>query len=102
MVATSVSHFLDQFFPNPYTFDIDRYGEPRNEHHQPGAYAPFGLGAHVCLAKGMTEIQIMTIMATLLRRVKLHIDPPSYKLKTVYNPNPCPNNFWVQVVERHH
>jgi cytochrome P450 len=101
MVATTVSHFLPQFFPNPYTFDIDRYHEPRNEHQQPDSYAPFGLGGHICLAKGMTEIQIMTIMATLLRRVRLAIDPPNYKLKTVYNPNPCPKNFWVRVVECH-
>ncbi|MEQ8755686.1 MAG: cytochrome P450 [Coleofasciculus sp. G1-WW12-02] len=100
MVATSVCHFLPQFFPNPYTFDIDRYHEPRNEHQQPGVYAPFGLGAHVCLAKRMTEIQIMTLMATLLSRVKLEIDPPTYKLKTIYNPNLCPKNFWVRLVER--
>ncbi|MEQ8755685.1 MAG: cytochrome P450 [Coleofasciculus sp. G1-WW12-02] len=99
IVATTVSHFLPQFFPNPYTFDIDRYHEPRNEHQQPGAYAPFGLGDHICLGKGMAEIQIMTIMATLLSRVRLAIDPPTYKLKTIYNPNPCPKNFWVRLIE---
>ena len=99
LVATTVSHFLPQFFPNPYTFDIDRYHEPRNEHQQPDSYAPFGLGAHICLGKGMAEIQIMTLIATLLRRVRLAIDPPNYKLKTVYNPNPCPKNFWVRLIE---
>jgi cytochrome P450 len=102
IVATSVPHFLPKFFPNPYTFDIDRYCEPRNEHHQPGAYAPFGLGAHICLAKGITEIQIMTIMATLLARVRLQIDPPAYKLKIAYEPNPCPKNFYVRLVEHRH
>jgi cytochrome P450 len=99
IIATSVSHFLPKFFPNPYTFDIDRYREPRNEHHQPGAYAPFGLGAHICLAKGMAEIQIMTIVATLLARVRLQIDPPTYKLKITYNPNPYPKSFYVSLVE---
>ncbi|NEO42103.1 MAG: cytochrome P450 [Moorea sp. SIOASIH] len=102
LVATTVSHFLPQFFPDPYTFDIDRYREPRNEHDQAGAYAPFGLGAHICLGKGMAEIQIMTIIATLLTRVRLAIDPPTYKLKTIYNPNPCPKNFWVRLIERRH
>ena len=99
IIATSVSHFLAKLFPNPYTFDIDRYREPRNEHYQPGAYAPFGLGAHICLGKGMAEIQIMTIIATLLARVRLQIDPPNYKLKITYNPNPYPKNFYVRLVE---
>ena len=99
IIATSVSHFLAKLFPNPYTFDIDRYREPRNEHYQPGAYAPFGLGAHICLGKGMAEIQIMTIIATLLARVRLQIDPPNYKLKITYNPNPYPKNIYVRLVE---
>ena len=73
-----------------------------NEHHQPGTYAPFGLGDHICLAKGITEIQIMTIMATLLARVRLQIDPPAYKLKIAYDPNPCPKNFYVRIVEHRH
>src|SRR5918997_6004793 len=31
-VATSVPHFLDEFFPDPQRFDIDRYDRPRAEH----------------------------------------------------------------------
>src|SRR5262249_45296856 len=44
IIATTVSHFLPELFPAPYTFDIERYGEERREHKQRGAYAPFGVG----------------------------------------------------------
>ncbi len=55
LVGTAVTHFLPQFFPDPLTFDIDRYIEPRHEHHQANAFAPFTIGEHTCLGAGMAE-----------------------------------------------
>lgn len=102
IVVTGASHFLPGLFPEPYTFEIERYQQPRNEHHQPGAFAPFGLGAHTCLGKGIAEAQVMVIMATLLHEVHLQLDPPSYKLKIVHDPNTSPRNFCVRVIEHRH
>ncbi len=79
-VATTVPHFLPELFPHPETFDIDRYREPRNEHRQRGAYAPFGLGEHTCLGAGIAEIQLMVITATLLHTYRFELDPPGYQL----------------------
>ena len=80
-VPMTVPHFLPELFPQPETFDIDRYHEPRNEHRQRGAYAPFGLGEHTCLGAGIAEIQLMVIAATLLSTYQFELDPPNYQLK---------------------
>jgi cytochrome P450 len=99
LVAVSVCHFLPQYFPEPYTFDIDRYRAPRNEHHQPGALVPFGLGAHACLGRGLVELFVMTTLAAILRQVDLALDPGDYTIRRVVNPFPEPEAaFAVHVV----
>src|SRR5712691_6927608 len=101
-VAMTVPHFLEELYPNPMQFDLDRFRPPRNEHRKPGAYAPFGLGDHTCLGAGIAEVQLMTTMATLLSRYTLQFDPPDYRLVIEHHPTPVPgNHFQVQVVERH-
>jgi CRP-like cAMP-binding protein/cytochrome P450 len=90
LVATTVCHFLPEFFPEPDRFDPGRYTEPRNEHLRTGAYAPFGLGAHPCLGAGLVEVLIMATVATLLHTVELELDPPDYILRRVVNPFPEP------------
>lgn len=78
-VAMTVPHFLPELYPHPETFDIDRYREPRNEHRQRGAYAPFGLGEHTCLGAGIAEIQLVVIPATLLHTYQFELDPSDYQ-----------------------
>jgi len=90
MVAIGVSHFLPQLFPQPERFDVERYSAPRNEHCQTGALTPFGLGAHACISAGAVEAVVMVTIATLLRHVRLVLDPPGYTLRTALNPVPGP------------
>ena len=81
LMALAVPHYLPRYFPDPERFDIDRYAPPRNEHHQVGVYAPFGLGAHTCLGAGFAEVGIAVTMATLVHEAELTLDPPGYDLK---------------------
>lgn len=100
-MAITVSHYLPEFYPEPYTFDIDRFGHERAEHKQKGAFAPFSLGAHTCLGAGMAEVQIMLTLATLLHRLELQLSPPDYTLKQKAAPTPGPElKFAVQVTGR--
>ncbi len=100
-VAMTVPHFLEELYPNPWQFDIDRFRAPRNEHRKPGVYAPFGLGDHTCLGAGIAEVQLMLTMATLLHSYTLQLDPPSYQLVIERHPTSVPgNNFRIKVVER--
>ncbi|MEQ1439410.1 cytochrome P450 [Fontimonas sp. SYSU GA230001] len=102
-IATSVPHFMDEYFPDARRFDIDRYAKPRAEHMQPGAYSPFGRGPHTCLGKSLAEIQIALTMARLFYKLDLELDPPNYELKTKTAPTPGPAmDFKVRVKGRRH
>jgi cytochrome P450 len=93
LVGTAVTHFLPEFFPDPFNFDIDRYIEPRHEHHQANAFVPFTVGEHTCLGAGMAEIQVMATIAALVNAVDLQLDPPDYniQLKVAPSRGPKPN-----------
>jgi cytochrome P450 len=97
-IAMTVPHFLEELYPHPMQFDIDRFRAPRNEHRQHGAYAPFGLGDHTCLGAGIAEVQLMVTMATLLHFYTLKLDPPTYQLVIEHHPTAVPgNNFRVKI-----
>jgi len=98
LVATSVTHFMPEFFPDPYRFDIDRYIEPRHEHRQSYTFAPFTLGEHTCLGAGMAEFQVMATIAALVNQVDLELDPPDYNVQVTAAPSRGPRkNFAVRV-----
>ncbi|HEX6778159.1 MAG TPA: cytochrome P450 [Ktedonobacterales bacterium] len=101
LISTTASHFLPRFFPNPTTFDVERYSEPRNEHRQPGAFAPFAAGPHTCVASGLAEVVVMTTVAALLYTARFELDPPTYTIKTTINPLPGPEGkFRVRVLNQ--
>ena len=98
-VATGVTHFVPDIYREPHRFDPERFFAPRNEHHQPGVFAPYGLGGRTCLSAGMGESLIMLVIATLLHNVRFALPSPSYRLKTEIAPIPGPHRkFFVRVV----
>ncbi len=84
-IATTATHYMDDIFPDPSTFDIDRYLPPRNEHHSPG-YAPYGLGTHTCLGSKWVELQLAINMLMIAHYFTLEVSPSNYKLQ--FNPLP--------------
>lgn len=100
IIANGLTHFLPEFFPDPWKFDIDRYAPPRNEHRQGlGVFAPYTLGPHTCLGAGAAEVQLMVTVGALLRVVQLELESPDYEIKTRLTPIPSPDpKFKVRVV----
>ena len=90
IVGTAVAHQLPECFPEPQRFDIDRYTPERAEHRRPGAFAPFGLGAHRCLGANFAEAQIAMTLLTLVHDWELRLSPASYELKVKHAPYPAP------------
>ncbi len=84
-IAPTASHYMSDVFPDPYTFDIDRYLPSRNEHRSPG-YAPYGLGTHMCLGTRWMELQLAVNLLMLARFFKIEVSPANYKLR--FNPFP--------------
>ena len=90
-VAMPVSHHLPELYPDPERFDIDRFLPERREHGQPGAYLPFGFGAHSCLGQGAAQVQMALITATILNRAEIALADPRYRMKMDSIPTPSPS-----------
>ena len=102
LIVNGLTHYLPEFFPEPWKFDIQRYIAPRREHKQgQGIFAPYTLGPHTCLGAGVAEVQLMVTVGALLRAVRLELETPDYEIKTKLMPIPGPDpKFKVRVVER--
>lgn len=102
-VATAVPHFMEEYYPDPYKFDIDRYERPRAEHMKPGVYSPYGRGPHICLGKTLAEVQMALAMSRLFYKCNLELESPDYVLKRKAAPTPGPvMDFKVKVVSYRH
>jgi cytochrome P450 len=96
--AVTVPHFLEEYFPDPMRFDLDRYAKPRQEQAKPGAYNPFGRGPHTCLGKGLADVQMTLTAARLFHRLDLSLPSPDYVLRRKAAPTPGPSmRFEVRV-----
>ena len=84
-IAQTAPHYMDDVFPDPFSFDIDRYLPPRDEHRSPG-YAPYGLGTHTCLGSRWMELQLAVNVLMIAHYFTLEVSPPNYKLR--FNPLP--------------
>lgn len=101
IVAAAVTHFLPELYPDPETFDIERYSPGRQEHRQPGAFAAYGLGPHSCLGGSLADAQMMLTLATLLHHFDFAMEPAGYQLRVIANPLPCPSReFAVRMTPR--
>ena len=85
IIAQTASHYMEDVFPDPFTFDIDRYLPPRNEHLSPG-YAPYGLGTHMCLGSRWMELQLAINVLMVAHYFRLEVFPANYKHR--FNPIP--------------
>ena len=101
-IAQTAAHFMEEVFPDPYKFDIDRYKQPRSEHLSPG-YAPYGLGTHMCLGSRWMQLQLAVNVLMIAHYFTLEVSPANYKLKINPIPSLKPNkklNF--RVAEQRH
>lgn len=100
LIVMTACHYLPELYPDPHRFDPERHLAPRNESRKPGAYAPFGYGAHTCLAAKLVEGMIQIVLAGLLRNARLTFDRPGYTLRKRINPFPEPASDLVLRVAR--
>lgn len=86
-IAQTAAHYMDDVFPDPFKFDIDRYRPPRNEHLSPG-YAPYGVGTHICLGQRWMELQLAVNVLMIAHHFTLEVHPAKYREKIKYSPLP--------------
>ena len=105
MVAFPATHYMEEHFPEPLKFDIDRYKEPRDEHKHDNvnAYVPFGVGTHTCGGARWTELQMAANTLLMARHLELELVPKNYKLRLDPLPKTSPDKrFKFQVTGYRH
>ena len=89
LIAQTATHYMDDIFPDPFKFDIDRYAAPRKEHVGTG-YAPYGLGTHNCLGSRLTELFMAVNLLMMVHYFTLEMAPKNYELKISPFPSMSP------------
>jgi len=70
------THYLDDWWTEPFAFDPDRFAPERAEHKRhTHLWVPFGGGAHMCLGMLFAELQIKTIMHRLVLETSWEVAP---------------------------
>ncbi|MCA9985426.1 MAG: cytochrome P450 [Anaerolineales bacterium] len=99
MFAQTVTHFLPEYYPDPYRFDINRFMDG-NKNRITNVFTPFTVGAHTCLGAGLAEVQMLVTMAALLRRVEFEPLPANEPLRIWAAPLPNPGAGLTATVRR--
>jgi len=68
-------HRLPAFWPQPETFDPDRFTPERSADRPKFVYLPFGAGPRQCIGNQFALIEAQLIVATLAREYRLHLVP---------------------------
>lgn len=70
------THFMPEYWSNPYRFDPERFSPERAEQKKHFyQWVPFGGGHHKCLGLNFAEIQSKVFLYHLLRRYEVTVKP---------------------------
>ncbi len=103
-IAQTAAHYMDDCFPNPFSFDIDRYMPPRDEHRSSG-YAPYGLGTHRCLGSRWMDFQLAVNVLMIAHYFTLEVTPARYVDALPLSPIPSmkpTEKLKFRIAERRH
>jgi cytochrome P450 len=99
-IAQTATHYMSDLFPEPHRFDIDRYLPSRNE-HLGTAYAPYGLGTHLCLGFRWVELQLAINLLMIAHYFTLEVFPANRKLTLSPFPSMSPSkSLRLRIVEK--
>ncbi len=81
LVAHTTPHMMEEFYPEPERFDPMRFHPDRAEHRGTGRYAPYGIGAHICLGAGTADVLLRANAAAILLDADVVSADPRYVLR---------------------
>jgi cytochrome P450 len=69
------AHHAPRHWPDPETFDTDRFIKGSEKLREPFTYLPFGGGPRVCIGNHYAMLQILMILSDLVRRYDFQVVP---------------------------
>jgi len=86
------THYMKEYWSNPYQFDPERFNAERAEHKKHFyQWVPFGGGHHKCLGLNFAEMQSKVFLFQLLRKYKVEIRK-GYEMPTQIVPLAVPKD----------
>jgi cytochrome P450 len=70
-----IVHRLERYWPDPETFEPDRFLAGRMPGKHPFAYFPFGGGPRLCIGHNFAMLEAHLIVATIAQRYRLRLVP---------------------------
>jgi len=99
-VSTLYTHYMEEYWSNPTTFDPERFSDERAEHKKHFyQWVPFGGGHHNCLGLNFAELQTKTFLFQFLKRYRVSVKP-GYELPTQQVPLIMPKDGLPVVLEK--
>lgn len=73
-ISPLMTHYLEEWWTEPYTFDPLRFSKERAEHKRHFyQYIPFGGGHHKCLGLNFAEVQVKLFLFQLLKDNRISV-----------------------------
>jgi cytochrome P450 len=69
------AHHAPRYWPNPESFDPERFTKANAMSHAPFTHLPFGGGPRGCIGGNYAMLQILMILSELLRRYDFQLTP---------------------------
>ncbi|PNE01631.1 cytochrome P450 [Alcanivorax sp. MD8A] len=99
-VSPFFTHYMEEFWPEPETFDPERFSEARREDKiHPYAWVPFGGGAHKCIGLHFAEMQVKAILHQVLLNYRWSV-PDSYEMPLDTTSLPVPGDGLPVTLQR--
>ena len=91
-------------YPNPNSFDPDRFQNDGKEPQNPYTYLPFGQGPRNCIGMRFAQLQAKVALVALLRKYSVVTGPKSGEVQPVLDPGFTQtqekDGTWLKVVKR--
>ncbi|MEV0008984.1 cytochrome P450 [Streptomyces sp. NPDC047973] len=88
-------------FPDPLTFDPDRWlDDAQADAIVPGAFLPFGAGKHKCIGDRFALTELVTAVATIIRRVRFGLPTRHAVVRPVAQATVRPGKLMMTTHER--
>ena len=91
-ISPFFTHAMPEYWPDPETFDPERFAEDRREDKvHPYAWVPFGGGAHKCIGLHFAELQVKAVLHQLVQGFEWDVDP-AYRMPLDMTSLPVPKD----------
>ncbi len=99
MYPNTMTHFLEEFYPEPFRFDPARFVE--NGNFAPKTNGAFGGGTHICLGRNHSMMQSPVALARMVRDYDVIFrEKQDFGVKVGYGGGRLDDELWVQLEPR--